>query len=345
MGGYRKAPQRVGSLNEKKMNDKVKELDFTLRTIEEGRMGRNEMWDIAGGAASHCNPLTVVMNCYHELKSCGGGSDSIYVGTSCSSTADKGADGMYTCSNCFWITGCHTSAFAATCGGGANPYSSSTSLVSWGGGASVKEPEIITELSQHSRLIIGSCEVFFPEAGAEGKDIIVFQNYPNPFDKRTTIECYIPKTIQKAELHIRDIQGFIIKNFDIKDRGTISIQIHAKELPSAGTYVYVLTGDGKESNGIQMILKGEMEEIIVFQNHPNPFDTITTIACYIPEIIQKAEFHIHDMEGSIIKTLDITDRGTLSIQIKADELPSAGIYMCVLTGDNEKSNEIQMILK
>lgn len=94
-----------------------------------------------------------------------------------------------------------------------------------------------------------------------------------------------------------------------------------------------------------MILKGEMEEIIVFQNHPNPFDTITTIACYIPEIIQKAEFHIHDMEGSIIKTLDITDRGTLSIQIKADELPSAGIYMCVLTGDNEKSNEIQMILK
>ena len=252
MGGSRKTLQRVGNLKVIKMSYKIKKLEFNLRTIEEGRLGRNEMWNITGGATGHCNPLKQIENCLHELKSCGGSSDSKYVGGTCIS-GSSGPDGMYTCNNCFWIKSCSGDYNGSSCGGGHTSYLSSN-VVSWGGEASVTPPEIITELTLHSRLYIGSCEVFvIPDEGME--DLIVLQNYPNPFNEITTVECYIPQIIERAELQIYNVENGFIKNIDIPERGTVNIEIHADELPSTGTYTYSLIGDGKTSNELQIILE------------------------------------------------------------------------------------------
>jgi len=259
MGVCRKILQRVGSLKVIKMSDKIKKLEFNLRTIEEGRLGRSEMWSIIGGA-TQCPNLTYKENCAHMLKSCGGGSNSKYVGNNCDG-GTKGTDGTFTCNNCYWIKSCGVAhgpdAYQGSCGGGPTAYDGSSKIISWGGGASVTPHEIITELTLHSSLYIGSCEVFVitDEEMEEMQDMIVLQNYPNPFNEITTIECYIPKIIESAELQIYNVENGFIKNIDITERGTVSIEIHADELPSKETYTCLLTGDDKTSNEIQMILE------------------------------------------------------------------------------------------
>ena len=88
----------------------------------------------------------------------------------------------------------------------------------------------------------------------EERNIIISQNHPNPFYDITTIECYISKTVQKVQFYVYNMDGTLIKKLDIVERGTINIQIHAKELPSAGTYIYLLKSNDEISETMQMIL-------------------------------------------------------------------------------------------
>ena len=85
------------------------------------------------------------------------------------------------------------------------------------------------------------------------------------------------------------------------------------------------------------------EEMRVYQNAPNPFTETTTISCFIPETIRKAELCIYDMKGSRLKCLSITERGTTSIQIQAGQLAS-GVYTYLVIGDGKTSDAKQMIL-
>jgi hypothetical protein len=85
------------------------------------------------------------------------------------------------------------------------------------------------------------------------------------------------------------------------------------------------------------------EEIKVYQNAPNPFNETTTISCYIPEAIQKAELCVYDMQGSLIKCLLVSERGMTAIQIQAGQL-AAGVYTYLLIGDGKTSDAKQMIL-
>jgi len=81
----------------------------------------------------------------------------------------------------------------------------------------------------------------------------VYQNAPNPFNERTTIKCYIPQSIPKAELCVYNMQGIQVKCFTVSERGIVNVQIEAGQL-SAGIYTYLLVGNGKTSDTKQMIL-------------------------------------------------------------------------------------------
>ncbi len=91
------------------------------------------------------------------------------------------------------------------------------------------------------------------QTDAATEEMKVYQNAPNPFNESTFIRCYIPETIQKAELCVYDMQGSRIKCLLISERGTTTIQIQAGQL-AAGIYTYLLIGDGKTSDTKQMIL-------------------------------------------------------------------------------------------
>lgn len=81
----------------------------------------------------------------------------------------------------------------------------------------------------------------------------VYQNVPNPFNEVTIIQCYIPQSIQKAELCVYNMQGVQIKCLTVSERGMVNVQIQAGQLP-AGVYTYLLIGNGKTSDAKQMIL-------------------------------------------------------------------------------------------
>ena len=85
------------------------------------------------------------------------------------------------------------------------------------------------------------------------EEMKLYQNAPNPFNEHTTIQCYIPQTIQKVELCIYNMQGAQLKCIPVSDRGAVSVQIQAGQL-SSGVYTYLLIGDGKASEAKQMIL-------------------------------------------------------------------------------------------
>lgn len=88
---------------------------------------------------------------------------------------------------------------------------------------------------------------------SKNSSLKVFQNAPNPFNSTTTIQCYIPQNIQKAQLCIYDVQGHQIKCINLTERGLIQVQLEAGSL-SAGIYSYIVVGDGKFSVAKQMVI-------------------------------------------------------------------------------------------
>ncbi len=81
----------------------------------------------------------------------------------------------------------------------------------------------------------------------------LYQNAPNPFNERTTVQCYVPEQFQKVQLCVYNMQGVQVQCLNITERGNVSIEIEAGAL-SAGIYSYVLLADGVASETKQMIL-------------------------------------------------------------------------------------------
>ncbi len=91
-----------------------------------------------------------------------------------------------------------------------------------------------------------------------------------------------------------------------------------------------------------IVLEGACE-LKVYQNIPNPFNTATTVKCFVPSGISHAQLCIYDTRGSLVKCYDVNGRGDLNIQIQAGAL-QAGIYVYVLKGDGKTSEAKQMVL-
>jgi hypothetical protein len=105
------------------------------------------------------------------------------------------------------------------------------------------------------------------------------------------------------------------------------------------------TENNKSSETIQFNLSNlsDTEEMALYQNAPNPFNKTTSIRCYIPNAISKAELCIYNMHGEQIKCLTVSERGNVDVQIEAGALAS-GIYTYLLIGDGKTSEAKNMIL-
>lgn len=85
------------------------------------------------------------------------------------------------------------------------------------------------------------------------------------------------------------------------------------------------------------------ETLNLCQNNPNPFNTSTTIAMYIPQGVQHASLYIYDMNGKQIRKTDITGRGQCQMVLSASEL-EAGMYLYTLVADGDIVATKRMIL-
>lgn len=81
----------------------------------------------------------------------------------------------------------------------------------------------------------------------------LFQNTPNPFTEKTTINCTVAETIDQAILYVYDMNGKQIAEYPVYERGETQVVIEGGSL-DAGMYMYSLIADGNVIDTKRMIL-------------------------------------------------------------------------------------------
>ena len=81
----------------------------------------------------------------------------------------------------------------------------------------------------------------------------LYQNIPNPFNKKTAIRYFVPENAVQSSLLVFDMQGKLIKTYPVSTNGVGNIEINANEL-QPGMYMYSLITGGKEIDTKRMIL-------------------------------------------------------------------------------------------
>jgi hypothetical protein len=74
--------------------------------------------------------------------------------------------------------------------------------------------------------------------------IILQQNLPNPFSESTLINYNIPAEVSEAKLLFYDLNGHIIKELIIEERGESKLTVYGTNLKT-GIYTYSLIADGE----------------------------------------------------------------------------------------------------
>lgn len=70
------------------------------------------------------------------------------------------------------------------------------------------------------------------------------------------------------------------------------------------------------------------------QNVPNPFAEQTAINYYLPDNTIKAQMLFYNVQGKLIKSIDLTQTGSGVLNVFASDL-SSGIYTYTLVVDGE----------
>lgn len=82
---------------------------------------------------------------------------------------------------------------------------------------------------------------------------ILYQNIPNPFGDETTINYYLPQTINSAKIVFYNDMGQKIKEVILEHNSNASLNVRTSEL-SQGIYSYSLEVDGKITDTKRMII-------------------------------------------------------------------------------------------
>ncbi|MDR1973897.1 MAG: T9SS type A sorting domain-containing protein, partial [Bacteroidales bacterium] len=98
------------------------------------------------------------------------------------------------------------------------------------------------------------CGTVRVENNLEKSENILYQNSPNPFSKKTTIQYKLSEKTTNAKICIYDLNGKELRSFTLNTaKGTSSVEVNASDL-LAGIYLYSLIADNKLIATKRMIL-------------------------------------------------------------------------------------------
>lgn len=98
-----------------------------------------------------------------------------------------------------------------------------------------------------------------------------------------------------------------------------------------------------QTTGIENVGDNQQDQILLFQNNPNPFTENTEIKCSLPQRVKDAAIYIYDMNGKQIDEIPLEQRGSCAIILQGKKL-SAGMYMYSLIADGKVIDVKRMIL-
>jgi Chaperone of endosialidase/Secretion system C-terminal sorting domain len=85
------------------------------------------------------------------------------------------------------------------------------------------------------------------------KKLKLYQNTPNPFTQSTTINYYLPESVQQARIVVFDMNGEQKLNRSLTQKGDGSTTISSSDLNN-GIYFYMLIADGQTTPTLRMII-------------------------------------------------------------------------------------------
>ena len=97
------------------------------------------------------------------------------------------------------------------------------------------------------------------------------------------------------------------------------------------------------TTGVQPGNINQPQKAQIYQNQPNPFSNQTMISYFIPNEVQTAYLQIQDVNGQLIKHIEIDHRGNGQIELTT-ALLSKGSYSYTLIIDGQILGTKQMIL-
>ncbi len=156
---------------------------------------------------------------------------------------------------------------------------------------------------------------------------------------------FVAQDLQKIfpELVTRDSAGYLSVDYI----GIIPVLVEAiKELESR---IETLENDCCANNNTKSASITGTEsysnigETKLYQNNPNPFSMQTTIKFEIPQEINSAQLHICNMTGTLLRTIQLSQRGNGSKIINGNEF-TAGMYLYSLVCDGKIVDTKQMLL-
>ncbi len=81
----------------------------------------------------------------------------------------------------------------------------------------------------------------------------------------------------------------------------------------------------------------------LYQNSPNPFKETTVIKYYVPQKVTSAVISIYDLNGKLLKTIPLTEKGESSIEIVGGDL-YPGLFNYALIVDGKLIDTKRMVL-
>jgi hypothetical protein len=88
---------------------------------------------------------------------------------------------------------------------------------------------------------------------------------------------------------------------------------------------------------------GNLSDLSMAQNEPNPFTHETTIKYTLPASINNAYMAVYDLSGKQITSIPVTEKGSASLTITSEKL-AAGIYIYTIVADGKVVDSRKMIV-
>jgi len=90
-------------------------------------------------------------------------------------------------------------------------------------------------------------------------------------------------------------------------------------------------------------LTSKLSTAYLLQNTPNPFSQNTVIRCYVPSSVTKAQLIVYSIDGKLLKSYTLNNKGINEVTINTGTL-SSGEYIYSLLVDGKKMDSKKMIL-
>ncbi|HKO82171.1 MAG TPA: T9SS type A sorting domain-containing protein, partial [Chitinophagaceae bacterium] len=152
----------------------------------------------------------------------------------------------------------------------------------------------------------------------------------------------IYSAIDFKALNYTELIPFLIAGMKEQQQIIEGLQTQINILNGGGQRHINNEGDDQANfNSIDVELKNS-KTIILDQNSPNPFHDQTKITFFITDNLNKAQIIFYDNIGTVLRTVDILEKGKGEINVYAPDL-SSGIYTYSLIADGKVIETKKMV--